>query len=293
VVGHRIRPGQRRRLTADFARDLPPTAQSKSRPDTPSSPPPARRPSGTGYSARRRRRRRWSSRSRSSIASRRRLGAPSRDSALTIRGLGRLGDRDEPVRRSTQRSVWLIATILVACGPITPSTPSALRAASTARASAQGSAAPSIDPSLVGAASGHDPLLPTLGNGGYDVESYDIAIETNPVDNQSTLRVVIDSVASQRLGRFSLDYSGIAPGSVRIDDTAAAFSEAGGKLTVTLSRVINTGGRFRTVVDIAGLPNAVRGVGWAWRGAEQCRRSASTTCCRPGFRPTTTRPTRR
>jgi aminopeptidase N len=169
------------------------------------------------------------------------------------------------VRRSTHRSVWLIATILVACGPITPSTPSA----STARASAQGSAAPSIDPSLVGAASGHDPLLPTLGNGGYDVESYDIAIETNPVDNQSTLRVVIDSVASQRLGRFSLDYSGIAPGSVRIDDTAAAFSEAGGKLTVTPSRVINTGGRFRTAVDIAGLPNAVRGVGWAWRGAEQ------------------------
>ncbi len=171
--------------------------------------------------------------------------------------------------RSSHRLVWLVATILVACGPIAPSTPSASRAASTARTSAQASAAPSIDPSLVGAASGHDPLLPTLGNGGYDVESYDIAIETNPVNHQTTLRVVIDSVASQRLGRFSLDYSGIAPGSVRVDDTAAAFTEAGGKLTVTPSRVINAGGTFRTAVDIAGRPNAVRGVGWAWRGAEQ------------------------
>ena len=174
------------------------------------------------------------------------------------------------MRRSTHRLAWLVATILVACGPIAPSTPSASRSASgTALASAAASPEPSLDPSLVGAASGHDPLLPTLGNGGYDVQSYDIAVETNPVDNQTTLRVVIEAVATQRLGRFSLDYSGVAPGSVRVDDTAAAFTQAGGKLTVTPSRVIDDGGTFRTAVDVAGRPNAVRGVGWAWLGAEQ------------------------
>jgi len=126
-----------------------------------------------------------------------------------------------------------------------------------------------MDPALVGAASGHDPLLPTLGNGGYDVRLYDVDVETNPVDDQTTLHVIIEAVATQRLGRFSLDYAGIAPGSVRVDDAEAAFTESGGKLTVTPPRPIEVGGSFRTAIHIVGRPIAVRGVGWAWRGADQ------------------------
>jgi aminopeptidase N len=180
------------------------------------------------------------------------------------------GQPDRQLRRSTHGLPWLVATILVACVPIESSTAPASPAGSgTAIAPADRSSGPSIDPALVGAASGRDPLLPTLGNGGYDVRTYDVDVDTNPVDDQTTIRVSIEAVATQRLGRFSLDYSGITPGSVSVDDVTAAFTESGGKLIVTSPRPIEDGGAFQTVIDIAGRPTAVRGVGWAWRGAEQ------------------------
>ena len=174
------------------------------------------------------------------------------------------------VRRFGHRLTWLVATILIGCVPIESSTPAGSPAPTgTAIADPDVSSGPSIDPALVGAASGHDPLLPTVGNGGYDVRTYDLDVETNPVDNQTRLRVTIDAVATQRLRRFSLDYSGNTPGSVSVDDVAAAFTESGGKLTVTSPRPIEVGGAFHTVIDIAGRPVPVRGDGWAWRGADQ------------------------
>ncbi len=156
------------------------------------------------------------------------------------------------------------------CVPIESSTPLASpTGSSTAIAPADRSAEPSIDPAVVGAEAGHDPLFPALGNGGYDVRTYDIDVETNPVDDQTTLRVIIEAVATQRLGRFSLDYSGIEPVTVSVDDVAAPFTESGGKLVVTIPRLVAPGHVFRTVIDIAGRPGPVRGDGWAWRGAEQ------------------------
>jgi len=165
---------------------------------------------------------------------------------------------------------WLLSTGLVACVPIQPPTPPSSPAGSaTITVPTDGLAGPSIDPSLVGASSGHDPLLPTLGNGGYDVQTYDVDVVTNPVDNQTTLRVVIEAIATQRLGRFSLDYSGITPGTVTIDAVTAAFTESGGKLTVTTPRIIDSGGAFRTEIHITGRPVPFHGDGWVWRGAEQ------------------------
>ncbi len=161
---------------------------------------------------------------------------------------------------------WLIATTVNACVPIESPSPSASPSMS---APADGSSEPSIDPELVGAAFGDDPLFPMLGNGGYDVQLYDVDVETNPVDDQTTLHVMVEAVATQRLGRFSLDYSGITPVSVSVDDVAAAFTESGGKLTVTLSRPIEVDSPFRTAIDIVGRPTSVLGDGWAWRGAEQ------------------------
>ena len=193
------------------------------------------------------------------------VGARGRSGASTARRSERTA-----VQRFAPWLTWLVATVLIGCAPSEPSTPLASRAgSSTTVAPTDRPAGPSIDPALVGAESGHDPLFPTLGNAGYDVRTYVIDVETSPIDNRTTLRVIIEAVATQRLGRFSLDYSGITPLSVSVDDVAAAFTELGGKLMVTIPRLVAPGDPFRTVIDIAGRPVAVRGDGWAWRGAEQ------------------------
>ena len=77
--------------------------------------------------------------------------------------------RPAPPRSVPQRARVLVATLAVACA-----------IASAHGGTAAPSAAPAapsglpLDPSLVGARTLDDPFYPTLGNGGYDVQGYDM-----------------------------------------------------------------------------------------------------------------------
>src|ERR1700742_3610547 len=72
-----------------------------------------------------------------------------------------------------------------------------------------------------------DRLFPTLGNGGYDVQHYELELTygsrfTDPVNGT----VTILARATQALSRFNLDFSGQSVGGVKVNGDRAAFKRA-------------------------------------------------------------------
>ncbi|WP_232234556.1 M1 family metallopeptidase [Actinoplanes sp. N902-109] len=102
-----------------------------------------------------------------------------------------------------------------------------------------------------------DRLYPLLGNGGYDVQNYDLSL-TYPakVPTQAvTGDVTITARATQSLSRFDLDFGGSSVGSVAVDGRTAAFSRSGDELVVTPQRPLAKGKWFRvTVKNFAATP---------------------------------------
>src|SRR5690242_4057085 len=74
-----------------------------------------------------------------------------------------------------------------------------------------------------------DPLFPGLGNGGYDVQAYDLRV-TYPAKDPTqtiTLAVTVRARATERLAAFDLDYSGPGLGTVTVDGKPAAAQQQG------------------------------------------------------------------
>ena len=95
-----------------------------------------------------------------------------------------------------------------------------------------------------------DRLFPTLGNGGYDVQHYDVDLTygakyTDPVDGT----VNILARATQALSRFNLDFAGRSVGSVKVNGAAAKFVRQGQELVITPKRAIGNGALFIVSVE--------------------------------------------
>src|SRR4051794_5805886 len=90
-----------------------------------------------------------------------------------------------------------------------------------------------------------DRLYPLEGNGGYDVQHYDVDLTygnkfTDPVDGT----VNILARATQALSRFDLDFSGRSVGTVAVNGAPAAFRRDGQELIITPRKAIGDGARF-------------------------------------------------
>jgi aminopeptidase N len=102
-----------------------------------------------------------------------------------------------------------------------------------------------------GAAGIGDRLFPSLGNGGYDVQHYDLdlryatAAPSQGIDGT----VTIAAVATQALSRFDLDFTGDGVGSVSVNGARAAFTREDGELVITPRRALRKGLPF--VVQVA------------------------------------------
>src|SRR6185436_12233052 len=96
-----------------------------------------------------------------------------------------------------------------------------------------------------------DRLFPTLGNGGYDVQHYDLdlryetAAPSQGIDGTAT----IVAVATQSLSRFDLDFAGDSVGSVAVNGAPATFTRDGDELVITPQRPLPKGRPF--VVRVA------------------------------------------
>src|SRR3954452_13161829 len=86
----------------------------------------------------------------------------------------------------------------------------------------------------------NDRLFPTLGNGGYDVQHYDLDLKygsrnTDPVSGT----VTILARATQDLSRFDLDFGGKSVGAVKVNGDKAAFTRVGEDIVITPRRALD------------------------------------------------------
>lgn len=102
-----------------------------------------------------------------------------------------------------------------------------------------------------------DRLSPGIGNGGYDVQDYDLRLRYATADPAQPLQgdETIVARATQGLSRFNLDFGGKSVGGVSVNGEPAAFKRNGEELIVTPARPIDNGSTFTVVVsDFRAVP---------------------------------------
>ncbi|MEU9998698.1 M1 family metallopeptidase [Streptomyces sp. NPDC050848] len=125
-----------------------------------------------------------------------------------------------PPRNPSPRARWLRSAVLVA-----------------ASAGLVAAAVPAPAPLGIG-----DPLFPHLGNPGYDVLAYDIAL-TYPGGNTEPLAGVtrIEAQATADLERINLDFTHGTVSAVTVDGEPATFETSGEDLVITPARATESG----------------------------------------------------
>lgn len=102
-----------------------------------------------------------------------------------------------------------------------------------------------------------DPYFPLDGNGGYDVDRYDLDVTYAPATDVLTGVAQVSARATQGLSAFNLDLSGLEVRGITVDGADAAFTRDAGELTVTPAEPIVDGAAFTTVVTYDGVPQLV------------------------------------
>ncbi|MCB0874760.1 MAG: M1 family metallopeptidase [Solirubrobacterales bacterium] len=119
-----------------------------------------------------------------------------------------------------------------------------------------------------------DPIIPQVGNGGYDVKKYEIDLSYDPVTNRflAGTKTLIVAKATQGLSRFSLDFQrDLAIDGVEVDGADASYSRADAKpklssnpevtqpakLTIKPPTGLARGSKFSVVVAYHGEPKAI------------------------------------
>ncbi|MEJ0090395.1 MAG: M1 family metallopeptidase [Limisphaerales bacterium] len=105
-----------------------------------------------------------------------------------------------------------------------------------------------------GSRSAGDPYLPAIGNGGYDVQHYDLTINYNPAANTMVSKADITILATQGLSEFSLDLRGFPGATTTIDGIAAGVARVGDKLIITPMAGILSNRVFHAVINYSGTP---------------------------------------
>lgn len=118
----------------------------------------------------------------------------------------------------------------------------------------------SVDSSAVESSVGSDGigdlLYPTLGNGGYDVETYRFDLSVS-IDGAIEGVAEIGLVSFVRLSQFNLDLSGLKVTAVRVDDAEAGFDQSDRELEIVPTVAIEPGRLVSVEVEYSGNPEPV------------------------------------
>ncbi|MEN8113053.1 MAG: M1 family metallopeptidase [Actinomycetota bacterium] len=124
-------------------------------------------------------------------------------------------------------------------------------------ASTTTSRAPSTTvPFSAGSAGIGDVYYPTLGNGGYDVQHYDLDV-TFGTDGSVEIEVAITAMAEQNLDRFNLDFAGWEIEGLTIDGAAAEYVREDAELVVNQVHIAS-GTEFEIEIAYRGIPEPVQ-----------------------------------
>jgi aminopeptidase N len=126
----------------------------------------------------------------------------------------------------------------------------------TGRSAPPSSAAPAGDE---GAPSVGDTYTSADGNGGYDVQHYDLTLRIDPADRAKALDGVaeITAKATQGMSRFDLDLAGLNVAGVNVDGAAAGHRQQGQELIVSPAKPLRRGATFTVVVRYSGTPTTI------------------------------------
>jgi aminopeptidase N len=104
-----------------------------------------------------------------------------------------------------------------------------------------------------------DPFFPRAGNGGYQVEHYDLHLDYTPRSRLLRAIARIESIATQPAGltRFHLDFRGPRIAALRIDGDRARFERNGQELVLHAPSPIGSGEQFAIRVRYRGRPGPV------------------------------------
>lgn len=140
--------------------------------------------------------------------------------------------------------------------PTASPTPTAVAATATTAPSptTAPTATPAPLPAVMGGRSAGDVKAPELGNTGYDVARYDLALHLDPAARRLEGRTSIEATATvDRLGQISLDFAdGMHIAGVMVADQAAGWQYQDNKLVVSLPHPLTKGATLRIAIDYEG-----------------------------------------
>jgi len=110
-----------------------------------------------------------------------------------------------------------------------------------------------------GAAGIGDPYFPGSGNGGYDVDRYELRVTYDPATDELDGEATIIARATQDLSRFNLDLDGLTVNAIEVERRDATWTRDGGELEITPERGIRKHKRFVTKIRYHGIPEPVTG----------------------------------
>ena len=116
-------------------------------------------------------------------------------------------------------------------------------------------------PFPAGASGIGDPYYPLDGNGGYDVQHYDLKVTYVPATDQLTGEATIVAKATQNLSAFNLDFVGMRLRSLTVNGVTARTSRSGHELTVKPRTGLTNGSIFTVVARYDGVPQTLEDFG--------------------------------
>jgi len=102
-----------------------------------------------------------------------------------------------------------------------------------------------------------DPYYPSDGNGGYDVQHYDLAVGYDPSSGVLSGTATITAETTQALSQFNLDLHGLTVRSVTVDGASVKFKRKKDELVIVPKAAIANGATFTTVVRYDGVPETI------------------------------------
>jgi aminopeptidase N len=102
-----------------------------------------------------------------------------------------------------------------------------------------------------------DRYYPLDGNGGYDVQSYDLDLAYDPATDVLSGTATVVATALQDLTSFDLDFKGLDTSALTVDGVDAGHVQLGGELLVLPATPVGVGTTFTTTVTYSGVPQTV------------------------------------